>query len=60
MRGLLLKLLPLSELCHLHLGPGEAGKEPAQKAFGEIHFWDVSLGRELEVCEGRERGGGRM
>lgn len=60
MRGHLLKLIPLSELCHLHLGPGEVGKDPAQRAFCEIHFWDVSLGRELDVCGGREREGGRI
>lgn len=55
MRGHLLKLIPVSELCRLHLGPGEAGKDPAQRGFWEIHFWDVSLGRELDVFGGRER-----
>lgn len=42
---------------HLHLGPGEARKDPAQRGFCEIHFWNVSLGRELDVFGGREREG---
>lgn len=60
MRGHLLKLIPLLELCHLHPGPGEIGNLSAQKGFYEIHFWDVSLSRELDVYGGREREGGRI